>query len=69
MIGNIDAEDWVEVPPWLGKRWTRSARTTRTGTNVSNRYELLADHSDDGQWDMTNVGNSDDEERVNVVAG
>ena len=36
---------------------------------MSNRYELLADHADDGQWDMTNVGNSDDEERVNVVAG
>ena len=69
IIGNIDAEDWVEVPPGLGKRWTRSARTTWTGTNVSNRYELPADHADDGQWDMTHVGNSDDEERVNVVAG
>ena len=69
MIGNVDAEDWVEVPPGLGKRWTRSARTTRTGTSVSNRYELLADHSDDGHWGMMNAGISDDEERVNVVAG
>ena len=69
MIGNIDAEDWVEVPPGLGKRWTRSARTMMTGTSLSNRYELLAERSDDGQWGMTNVGNSDDEDRVNVVTG
>ena len=67
MIGNIDAEDWVEVPPGLGKLWTRSATTMMTGTSVSNRYELLGDRSDDGQCGMTNVGNSDDEERVNVV--
>ena len=45
MIGNIGAEDWVEVPPGLRKRCTRSARTTRTRTSVSNRYELLADRS------------------------
>ena len=69
MIGNIDAEDWVEVPPGLGKRLTRSARTMMTGRSVSNRHELLACRSDDGHWSLTNVGNSDDEERVNVVTG
>ena len=67
MHGNVVAEEWVEVPPGLGKRCTRSARSTRTGTSVSNRYELLADHFDSGPWELTSAGNSDDEETVNVV--